>query len=245
MLWFPAILIRFALSQIKIRCICLGRCHLPVSSIAWPELDYICWTTHRPDSCYLIIMFLTQSTPSSLPRAAQKLEPKHSATATSEELHFCVERIQKHKSAIMEALLSPFKYTAFTVIGYAALRHIGCMDDLAVSAWTYGQCGLLGGAMLTVLFLTHLLTTAEMEDRYSSDMLRDQLILIITEMAYSAIAACAGGLTIRVAHRCIAQVAIVGAIGALLSFVLLYMTLGAVLGILWIVLKYRAAQTIH
>ena len=143
----------------------------------------------------------------------------------------------------LEAFITPFKYAFFAILGCANLRQTGYLDGPATSVWICALCGLMGGTILAVLILMRLPAMADMDDQFSSGVLRDQLTLAIKEVICSAGAACAGGLTLRITHRCIAQVTVVGAIGALISIVLAYALLGVALGILCLFLKYRGPKT--
>ena len=159
---------------------------------------------------------------------------------------FSSGRVRTRKDASkIEAFLAPIKYALFSMLGYATLRQTGHIDDPAASVWTCAQCGLTGGVVLAILTLMRPPAMADRDDQISSNMLHDQLTVAVKEVISSAVAACTGGLTVRVARRYIAQVTVVGATGALISIVLLYATLGVALGVLWVVLKYCGPRTQH
>lgn len=145
----------------------------------------------------------------------------------------------------VEAFITPFKYALFAIVGCATLRQTGHMDESVSSIRTCALCGLMGGIMLAILILMRLpaMAVADMDDQFSSNVLHDQLTLAVKEVICSAVAACAGGLTLCVTCRCTAQVTVVGAVGALISIVLSYALLGAALGILCLFLKYRGPRT--
>ncbi|KAF8630182.1 hypothetical protein AX15_003061 [Amanita polypyramis BW_CC] len=171
----------------------------------------------------------------SLPESARKLNASPPIAAARNLLNFPLPLTSKITT--IEASLAPFKYATFAVLGYTALRQAGLLGDSDTAVWVlYAKCGLIGGAFLAILYLLPV-NAAEMEDRPSSNMLYDQLTLIVREMIYSAAAAFTGSLTAGVASRSALQMMMVGATGALVSFVFLYTVLGAVVGTLWVIMK--------
>ncbi|KAF8626123.1 hypothetical protein AX17_006618 [Amanita inopinata Kibby_2008] len=154
-----------------------------------------------------------------------------------------LRRIRTHKDAAVEASLVPFKYTMFAALGYAFLRAAGIFHDPSGSFLTYAKCGLIGGTMLTIPYLISLLTIAENKTESTSNIIRDQLILIATEMVYSTVAACAGSLALGKPGRHTAQVMAVGAIGPVVCSALLYLLLAIVLALVWAVMAFKTRFT--
>ncbi|KIL58515.1 hypothetical protein M378DRAFT_314521 [Amanita muscaria Koide BX008] len=148
--------------------------------------------------------------------------------------------IRTRKSAVIEAALSPVKYAAFAALGHTTLHWVSRIDDPTTTVSVYARSGFFGGIVLVIPFLTRLLLASETEHEASESILRNQTTLIVKEAIYSAIAACIGCLALGVHRRYAASMMVVGAAGAFTSFVILYLALGIVLGLLWVILRCGA-----